>query len=154
MKSYLLRFGDDPARVDEVVQETFSAVWTKARLFDPARASAATWIFTIARNRRIDAFRKERRPEFDPEDPALSPAREPDGEETTEANQRAERLREAMASLSEEQGEILRMSFFEEASHSAIADRLGLPIGTVKSRIRLAYERLRRQLDPGLGNTQ
>ncbi len=152
VKSYLLRFGDDPSRVDEVVQETFSAVWTKAHLFDASRASAATWIFTIARNRRIDAFRRERRPELDPNDPALVPAPEPDGEESVIVSQQGARVRAAMASLSGEQQEVLRLSFFEEASHSAIAERLGLPIGTVKSRIRLAYEQLRKELEAGSGN--
>jgi RNA polymerase sigma-70 factor (ECF subfamily) len=146
VKAYLMRFGDDAGRADEVVQETFVAVWRRAATFNPARASAATWIFTIARNRRIDAFRRERRPEFDPSDPAFVPEPEPQAEERAIARQRRESLAAALAELSEEQREVLRLSFFESSSHEAIAARLGLPVGTVKSRIRLAYGHLRARL--------
>lgn len=146
VKSYLIGFGDDHGRVDEVLQETFATVWVKAGSFDPDRASAATWIFTIARNKRIDAFRRERRPEFDRNDPAFVPDPEPDGETTLTARERKEYIAEAMVDLSEEQREVLRMSFFEDQPHDAIARRLGLPIGTIKSRIRLAYGHLRARL--------
>jgi len=151
VKSYLRRFGDDPARVDEVLQETFAAVWTKARLFDPSKAAATTWIFTIARNQRIDAFRRERRPEFDPEDPAFVPEPEPDGERSVTMRERSRYVADAMAELSSEQQEVLRLSIFEEHSHDAIAERLGLPKGTVKSRIRLAYGHLRTRLEAHSG---
>ena len=151
VKSYLMRFGAERGAVDEVLQETFTAVWTKARLYDPSRASASTWIFTIARNRRIDAFRRERRPEFDPSDPAFVPEAEPAGEDRVTARERSEYLKEAMAELSEEQREVLHLSFFEENSHDAIAQRLGLPVGTVKSRIRLAYGHLRSRLEAKAG---
>jgi len=151
VKSYLRRFGDDGGRIDEVVQETFAAVWTKARLFDPAKASAATWIFTIARNQRIDAFRRERRPEFDPQDPAFVPEQVPDGERTVTVRERTRYVADAMAELSPDQQEVLRLSIFEENSHDAIATKLGLPIGTVKSRIRLAYGHLRARLEAHSG---
>ncbi len=151
VKSYLMRFGDDGGKTDEVLQETFAAVWTKARLFDPSRAAASTWIFTIARNRRIDAFRRTRRPEFDPSDPAFVPEPEAEGEDRITARERSEYLREAMEELSHEQREVLRLSFFEENSHDAIAARLGLPVGTVKSRIRLAYGHLRARLESKAG---
>lgn len=151
VKSYLRGFGDDPEKVDEVVQEVFVAVWSKARLFDPQRASASTWIFTIARNRRIDTFRRERRPAFDPNDPAFVPASEPDGEYMVTARERSEYIAEAMSELSDEQREILRLSFFEDHSHDAIAGKLGVPIGTVKSRIRLAYGHLRTRLEARSG---
>lgn len=151
VKSYLRRFGDDDGRIDEVLQETFSAVWTKARLFKPDRASASTWIYTIARNQRIDAFRRERRPEFDPEDPAFVPEAEPDGEAALTARERNERVATAMSELNDDQREVLRLSFFEEKSHDAIASKLGLPIGTVKSRIRLAYGHLRARLEAQAG---
>ena len=151
VKSYLRRFGDDDHRVDEVLQETFAAVWAKASLFNPERASASTWIFTIARNQRIDAFRRERRPEFDPEDPAFVPEPEPDGEAALSARERNERVTTAMSELSDDQREVLRLSFFEEKSHDAIASKLGLPIGTVKSRIRLAYGHLRARLEAQAG---
>jgi len=148
LKSYLRRFGDGEGRTEEVLQETFAAIWVKAHLFDPERASASTWIYAIARNRRIDAFRRERRPQFDPEDPAFVPDDVPDGEAALSGRESTERLREAMAELSAEQRDILRLSFFEDNSHDAIARQLGLPIGTVKSRIRLAYGHLRTRLAP------
>ena len=147
VKTYLRRFGDDPGRVDEVLQETFAAVWTKARLFDPAKAAASTWIFTIARNQRIDAFRRERRPVFNPEDPAFVPEPEPDGERIATARERTRYVTEAMAELRPEQQEVLRLSMFGDHSHDEIASQLGLPIGTVKSRIRLAYGHLRSRLE-------
>lgn len=151
VKSYLMRFGDGGGKVEEVLQETFTAVWTKARLFDPTRAAASTWIFTIARNRRIDAFRRDRRPEFDPSDPAFVPEPEETGEARVTARERREDLRAAMDELSAEQREVLHLSFFEENSHDAIAARLGLPVGTVKSRIRLAYGHLRTRLESKAG---
>jgi len=151
VKSYLRRFGDNEARGEEVLQETFTAVWTKARLFDRGRASVSTWIFTIARNQRIDAFRRERRPEFDPNDPAFVPAGQPDGVESVSTRERSRYVADAMGELSDEQREVLRLSFFEEVSHDAIASKLGLPIGTVKSRIRLAYGHLRARLEARAG---
>ena len=146
IRAYLLRVGGDAGRVDDVLQETFAAVWNRAVLYDRSRASAATWIFAIARNRRIDAFRRDRRPEFDPDDPALHPDPLPGGEEALAAQERAEAVRNALAVLSEEQREVLWLSFYEGESYPAIAIRLGIPLGTVKSRARLAFGRLRSEL--------
>ncbi len=146
VKSYLLRFGQGHGAVDEVLQETFTAIWVKARLFDPSRASASAWIFTIARNQRIDRFRREKRMEFDVSDPAFVPVPLPDGETSVTWRERSEFVAEAMRGLNDAQREILRLSFFEDESHDAIARKLGLPLGTVKSRIRLAYAHLRTRL--------
>ena len=146
IRAYLLRAGGDAGKVDDVLQDTFAAVWNRAALYDRRRASAATWIFAIARNRRIDAFRRDRRPEFDPQDPALHPDPLPGGEEALTAHERAEAVRNALAGLSEEQREILWLSFYEGESYAAIAIRLGIPLGTVKSRARLAFGRLRSEL--------
>jgi RNA polymerase sigma-70 factor (ECF subfamily) len=148
LKSYFRRYGEGDGQTDEVLQETFAAIWTKARQFDPSRASASTWIYTIARNQRIDAFRRERRPQFDPNDPAFVPEDVPDGEISVTQRERVEHVSEAMAELSDEQREVLRLAFFEDEPHEAIARMLGLPIGTVKSRIRLAYGHLRTRLSP------
>ncbi len=146
IRAYLLRAGGDAGRVDDVLQETFAAVWNRAALYDRSRASAATWIFAIARNRRIDAFRRDRRPEFDPHDPALHPDPLPGGEEALAASERAAAVRSALATLSEEQRTVLWLSFYEGESYPAIAIRLGIPLGTVKSRARLAFGRLRSEL--------
>ncbi len=139
----MLRAGGDAGKVDDILQETFSAVWNRAALYDWTRASAATWIFAIARNRRIDALRRDRRPEFDPHDPALHPDPDPGGEDVIATQERADAIRNALTALSAEQREVLWLSFYEGESYSEVAIRLGIPLGTVKSRARLAFRRLR-----------
>ncbi len=146
VRAYLLRAGGDTGKVDDVLQDTFAAVWQKAHLFDGRRATAAAWIFAIARNRRIDAYRRTRRPEFDPEDPAFIPDPLPDGEQSVAARQRAEAVRSALSALSDEQREVLHLSFYEGETYASIAVRLGLPLGTVKSRARLGFGHLRTAL--------
>jgi RNA polymerase sigma-70 factor (ECF subfamily) len=146
LKSYLLRLGSDGASAEEAMQEAMVLIWRKASLYDPAKASASTWIFTIARNVRIDRIRRERRPQFDPNDPALvpDPADVPDA--SLARSQSREHVREALAGLSAAEREVLQLSFFEELSHSEIAKAIGVPLGTVKSRIRLAFGKLRGSL--------
>ena len=137
---------DDRDSAEEVVQEVMVTLWRRAETFDPSQASASTWVFTIARNKRIDMVRRERRPEIDPDDPALRPEAEPAADHAVESLQDSKRLREAMAFLPAEQQEILRLAYFEDLPHSAIAERCDMPLGTVKSRIRLALTRLRKSL--------
>jgi RNA polymerase sigma-70 factor (ECF subfamily) len=122
------------------------AVWRKADRYDPAKASASTWIFTIARNLRIDAYRREKHPEIGADDPVLSPDPVEAPDASLGREQDAGRLAEALARLSDGEQALLRMSFFDDLSHSVIAGRLGLPLGTVKSRIRLAFGKLRNAL--------
>ena len=143
VKSYMLRLGSDDFQAEELAQETMAMVWRKAGQYDPARAAASTWIFTIARNLRIDAFRRANRPELDPEDPALVPDPPPQGDAVVEQKQNAERVRVALAALPDEQRQVLHMSFIEDKTHSEIAAALDLPLGTVKSRIRLAFGRVK-----------
>ena len=143
VKAFVRRGGADSEAAQEVVQEAMVLVWRKARSFDRARASAATWIFTIARNKRIDALRRERRPELDPADPALQPAQIPDGDALARAGEREEKVRRALKHLPDDQVELLRLSFFAGKTHRDIADQLRLPIGTVKSRMSRAFEKLR-----------
>jgi RNA polymerase sigma-70 factor (ECF subfamily) len=149
LKAYLLRLGADEGGAEEVVQEAMLTVWRRAATFDARQASVATWIFTIARNKRIDRFRRERRPEFDPNDPMLVPAADPAPAEGLSQRQEKRRLAEALAALPAEQAELLRLAFFDGLSHADIAQRSSLPLGTVKSRVRLALGRLRRALDDG-----
>ena len=146
VKGYLMRLGAGGAVAEDLAQEAMLAVWRKAALFDPAKASASTWIFTIARNLRIDAIRKERRPEPDPSDPTLFPEAERSADETMDWAKAEYRLRAALAGLPPEQARIIELSFLAEKPHSLIASELGLPLGTVKSRIRLAMARLRAAL--------
>jgi RNA polymerase sigma factor (sigma-70 family) len=143
LKGFVMRQGSDPHFAEEVVQETMVNVWRKARQFDSARASAATWIYTIARNMRIDLLRKINRPEPDMDDPALVPDPAPAAPENISKAQEAARLRAILSELPDEQQEVLRLAFFEEKPHGDVAAELGIPLGTVKSRIRLAVKRIR-----------
>lgn len=144
IKGFLMRSGTTGALAEEVAQDVMATVWHKAHLFDPTRASVATWVFTIARNRRIDAVRKQRRPE--PEDLGWGPEPEPDQADVMELQQETERLAEAIAQLPPKQRELIQRAYFGELSHSEIAAETGLPLGTIKSRIRLALERLRQAM--------
>ncbi|MDX2222929.1 MAG: sigma-70 family RNA polymerase sigma factor [Rhodospirillaceae bacterium] len=143
LKSFLMRQGADDTQAEDIAQETMLAVWRKAAMFDPAKASAGTWIFTIARNLRIDAIRKARRPEFDPDDPAFVPDPERPADEAMDAEQMGRKVRAALAELPEEQAAVVRLSFFEDKPHAEIAEQLALPLGTVKSRLRLAMRRIK-----------
>jgi RNA polymerase sigma factor (sigma-70 family) len=149
IRAYLLKLTRNPQASEDLMQETMLAIWRKAAQYDPARGPASAWIFTIARNIWIDAWRKQRRPELDPNDPALTAAPEPDAANLIEQRQSRDALHKAMQTLPKEQIELIRLSFFDEVSHSTIAKQLGLPIGTVKSRIRLAFGRLRTALEEG-----
>lgn len=146
VKAYMRRLGVEPAAAEDLVQDVMLTVWRRAGQFDPAKAGVATWIFTIARNRRIDIIRRENRPAPDPNDPALVPDREPEADAALEQSQHGALLRSAVAELPSEQARMLELAFFEDMSHSVIAERLDLPLGTVKSRIRLAMSKLRSQL--------
>ena len=149
VKAYLLRLGAQDGMAEELMQETMLTIWRRAATFDRSRSSVSTWLFTIARNRRIDMLRKERRPEFDPNDPALVPAESVTQDDHVEAQQRDERLRAAVETLPAEQAELIQQAFFADKSHREIAAESGLPLGTVKSRIRLALARLRAAVDDG-----
>lgn len=122
-------------------------VWHRAAQFDRNKAAFSTWVFTIARNRRIDSLRRAKRPEIDPEDPAL--VREPDdpADQVVDAAQRSKLLHAAVAQLPEDQERLLRLAYFEDKSHSVIAEELALPLGTVKSRLRLAMTKMRAALE-------
>ena len=150
VKSYLLRLGGADA-AEEMAQEAMLVVWRKAALFDPQKASAGTWIFTIARNLFIDRKRKEKRPELDPSDPMLESAADPAADVALAARQAEQRVRAALRDLPAEQAEVIALSFFEDKPHSTIAAELDLPLGTVKSRLRLAFARLRGALGESIG---
>lgn len=146
LKAYLMRLGAEAGAAEELAQEAMIMVWRRAETFDPAQASVGTWIFRIARNKRIDALRRERRPEFDPEDPCLQPDPAPAADGQLERGQSDERVRAALKTLPPEQAEVVRMAYFEDKAHGTIAEETELPLGTVKSRLRLAMGRLRKAL--------
>jgi RNA polymerase sigma factor (sigma-70 family) len=144
VKAFLIRGGADPALAEECAQDVMATLWQKAHLFDPEKASVATWIFTIARNRRIDAVRRSRRPE--PEDLPWGPEPEPDAADALGLQQDSARLVRALAALPEAQRALIERCYFGDMSHRDIAAETGLPLGTIKSRIRLALERLRHEM--------
>lgn len=150
LKAYLMRSGAAPAAADDFAQDAMLTVWRKAEQFDPSRARAATWIFTIARNRRIDALRRESRPLPVPEISLDSPDPErPD--DLLQARQDEGRVRAALRSLKPDQIEVIQMAFFQDLTHAEVAQSLALPLGTVKSRIRNAMIKLRDLLDQPVG---
>lgn len=147
VKSYLLRLGSDDAGAEEIAQDVMVTVWRKANLFDRRQASVSTWIFRIARNRRIDVFRRTKKPPLDPEEPLVLPAGAPAPEAGVEAQDVENQVREAMKGLPEEQLSMIRLAFYDGLSHREIAEKLDLPLGTVKSRIRLAFAKMKGRLE-------
>ncbi len=146
IKSYLMKLGAAADLADDLAQEAMLKVWRKATLFDASKASASTWIFTIARNLRIDAARRAARPALDPDDPAFTPENEPLADVQIDRAARDERIRAAFSTLPPAQYEVVRLHFVEDLAHSEIAEHLNLPLGTVKSRLRLAFEKIRKDL--------
>ncbi|MGB0497672.1 MAG: sigma-70 family RNA polymerase sigma factor [Rubricella sp.] len=143
VKGFLMRWGMANDQAEEAAQEVMVSIWRKADRFDATKATVSTWIFAIARNRRIDMIRRTARREPDPDDPLFQHEPEPDGIEAFSAHEREAKVRSALAELPEAQRIILHLSFYEGLSHGECAERLQLPLGTVKSRIRLAFVRLR-----------
>jgi len=144
VKGFLMKSGAGAALAEECAQDVMATLWHKAHLFDPSRASVATWIFTIARNRRIDALRKARRVE--PEDLPWGPEPEPDQADALALQQESRQLGVALARLPDNQRVLIEQAYFGDLSHGEIAKITGLPLGTIKSRIRLALEKLRQAM--------
>ena len=148
VKAFAMRGGADAEAAQEVAQETLIMVWRKAASLDRNRASAATWIFTIARNKRIDLIRRGTRPQIERDDWVNAFAGEArDADKSVEAEETYIKVKRVLADLSVDQLAVIRKAFFEDKTHTAIAEEMGLPLGTVKSRIRLALGRLRGKLE-------
>lgn len=146
IKGFLRRRGAPDALAEDLAQDVMFTLWQRSAQYDPRQASVSTWVFTIARNRQIDVIRRENRPELDPDDPAVRPADTAPPDDAFTTAQSAERVRAALKDLPPEQAKLIEISFFEDVSHSVIAERLDLPLGTVKSRLRLALQKLRAAL--------
>ncbi|MNS07240.1 ECF RNA polymerase sigma factor RpoE [compost metagenome] len=147
LKAWLIKSGATPGAAEDFAQDAMLTVWRKADLFDARKARAATWIFTIARNRRLDMLRRDARPLPVPEiELAEQTVERPD--EIVALSQDAARVRDALSQLKPDQVEVLRLAFFMDSPHSEIARQLDLPLGTVKSRIRNAMIKLRLILEP------
>ncbi|SDZ03407.1 RNA polymerase sigma-70 factor, ECF subfamily [Jannaschia faecimaris] len=144
VKAYLMRTGLTAAMAEDCMQDVMVTLWRKAHLYDPTRAAVSTWLFTIARNRKIDLIRRAQRSE--PEDLPWGPEPEPDQADALGMLQESDRLAMAVAELPPKQRDLVERAYFGDATHSEIAAATGLPLGTIKSRIRLAIDRLRHSL--------
>jgi len=147
LKSFLMKSGSEESIAEEIIQETMTIIWTKADYYDPKVASPSTWIYTIARNKKIDILRKSRKAILEDIETAVLPAVEPKTEENIEHDQKFDLIAQQLDSLPKDQLDLLKMNFFEEKSHGEISELTGIPLGTVKSRIRLALEKIRAKLD-------
>ena len=143
LKSFLMSSGAEESIAEEVIQETMAIIWTKADYYDPKLASPSTWIYTIARNKKIDILRKSRKAILENIDTAILPPVEPRLEEDVDHDQRFEIVNKYLNDLPKEQLDLLKMNFIEEKSHGEIAEITKIPLGTIKSRIRLAMEKIR-----------
>ncbi|WP_425046122.1 sigma-70 family RNA polymerase sigma factor [Primorskyibacter sp. S87] len=144
LKGFVMRSGTPAAQAEEIVQDVMLTVWRKAAMFDPHRAQVSAWIYQIARNRQIDIRRKENRPV--PEELKEDPGTEPDANQILAMEQETGQLKQALAKLNSNQREIIEKAYLGELTHQQISEQTGLPLGTIKSRIRLGLERLRREL--------
>ena len=144
VKAFLMKSGTPAAVAEECAQDVMATLWQKAQLYDPTRASVATWVFTIARNRRIDMARRDRRPE--PEMLDWGPSDEPDQADVFAAAEETRALSTALAKLPDKQRALIQRAYYGDQSQTEIAAETGLPLGTIKSRIRLALDRLRQTM--------
>ena len=144
LKGYLMRSGMSDAQAEDIVQDAMLSVWRKAHLFDPHRAAVSSWIYQIARNRQIDVIRKEKRPV--PEELKQPEETEEDASQIVGLEQELGKLRDALQTLSPDQRQMIEHAYLGELSHKDIQEKTGLPLGTIKSRIRLGLTRLRHEL--------
>ena len=148
LRAYMIRQGADPGTAEELAQEALMTVWRKAALYSPEKGSLSTWIFTIARNLRIDRLRKETAwQELSDTILETLPSDDVLPDEIASDHQREARVQRVLAELSPDQRQVVVLSYVEGLSHSEISDRLSLPLGTVKSRMRLAYQKVRDALE-------
>lgn len=144
LKGYLMKSGMSDAQAEDIVQDAMLSVWRKAHLFDPHRAAVSSWIYQITRNRQIDVIRKEKRPV--PEELKQPEETEEDASQIVGLEQELSKLRDALQTLSPDQRQMIEHAYLGELSHKDIQEKTGLPLGTIKSRIRLGLTRLRHEL--------
>lgn len=150
IKAYMFKMGCNDTMAEEMAQRTMLQIWNKAQLYDPIKAAASTWIFRVARNLYIDEVRRETRFDYSEHDFALIPDTSDNPEISTQKNQSAVIIKEALRDLSEEQNEIINLSFYQGLSHRKISEKLDIPLGTVKSRVRLAFKNLKEKVGEAL----
>lgn len=154
LKGWLMARGVGSATAEDIVQDVMLKVWTGAKLFDPAKASFATWVYRMTRNKWIDYQRKHSR--MDVRDPELmkiiADDEVPSAEQNFMAQQNTDILREHISRLSEAQQMAIRMAFLEFKTHKEISAETGLPLGTVKTRIRSAVQALKASMARNIGD--
>ena len=143
LKSFLIKAGSTDSQAEEVIQEVMIAVWTKSSTYDSSKSSVSTWIYTIARNKRIDKIRKEKRHYLSESDEGLEIPVDSTQEKEIFSAQVSNSLKKYMSNLPEEQSKLLKLSYFYNKTHADISTELKIPLGTVKSRIRLALTKMR-----------
>tara|TARA_Y100000589_G_scaffold330020_1_gene378390 strand:- start:988 stop:1611 length:624 start_codon:yes stop_codon:yes gene_type:complete len=143
LKSFLIKAGSTDSQAEEVIQEVMIAVWTKSSTYDSSKSSVSTWIYTIARNKRIDKIRKEKRHYLSESDEGLEIPVDSTQEKEIFSAQISNSLNNYMSNLPEEQSKLLKLSYFYNKTHADISEELKIPLGTVKSRIRLALTKMR-----------
>jgi RNA polymerase sigma-70 factor, ECF subfamily len=147
LKSFMIRKGATPEVAEDLVQETMVTIWRKAGLYDPSKGSALTWMFTIARNLRIDRIRKESTMPLSDLGDYDAPSDDLGSDDLLLRKQEQQRVAAALTEIPAEQKQVIMLAFVDDISQSEIAERLNIPLGTVKSRMRLAYARLRKSLE-------
>ena len=147
IKTVMIKAGSDQALAEDLVQDVMLAVWRKSKQFTPDRGTVSSWIFTIARNARIDRLRRHSSRPYEDVDEIELTCDGPSAEDEFFAGQQANRVGDALASLPEEQRQVIELAFLNDISQREIATKLSLPLGTVKSRMRLAYAKLRTELE-------
>jgi RNA polymerase sigma-70 factor (ECF subfamily) len=147
VKAYMMRKGADAGTAEDLAQETLLTVWRKAALYAGDKGSMTTWVFAIARNLRIDRLRREVPWQELPEERTAEASGDPLPDEAMAEKERKERVQAALAGLPADQKEVVSLAYLEGLSHSEIAERLGVPLGTVKSRMRIAYQKIRQALE-------
>jgi RNA polymerase sigma-70 factor (ECF subfamily) len=146
IKTMIMRVGASAEAAEDIAQETLLMIWQKAAQYDPARASASAWVYAIARNLRVDRLRRDQRAKAFALYEAVEVAEAERPDDSLDTAEREQRVRIAMRELPGEQVAVVKLSFFEGLAHGDIANSLQLPLGTVKSRLRLAMSRLRNRL--------
>jgi RNA polymerase sigma-70 factor, ECF subfamily len=147
LKAFMMRKGATAEQAEDLVQETMIAVWSKSGLYVPERGTAATWIFTIARNLRIDRLRREKTSLFTDLEGYDVESGEAGQDEALGRFQEDGEVAKALTQIPEEQRQLLVLSYMDGLAQSEIAEKLKMPLGTVKSRMRLAYARMRKLLE-------
>ena len=147
LKSFMMRKNANSELAEDLVQEAMIAVWTKAGLYEPSRGSVTTWVYTIARNLRIDRIRRDTTMPLTDLGDFDEPSDDPLSDDVLLRKQEDGLVARALTSIPDEQRQILLLSFVDDLPQSEIATKLKVPLGTVKSRMRLAYGHLRRILE-------